>query len=53
MKVYIVTGTVDYEGDQILGVFASEELAANEVDVLENSDNWSYDCYGYDEWDVK
>ena len=52
MKVYIVTGTVDYEGGQILGVFLTEEAAATEVTDLERGDIWTFDSYGYEEWET-
>ena len=53
MKVYIVTGTTDYEGDQVLGVFTSEAAAEAEVTSLETSNSWTFDSYGYDEWETK
>jgi hypothetical protein len=45
MKVYSLLGFVDYEGQDLLGVFASVEDVMQHVESLNGS--WYYDDMGY------
>jgi hypothetical protein len=55
MKIYIVVGGVNYEGETTLDIYSDEAAAAAEVEKLQARPpaEWEYDYYGYDEFDVK
>jgi hypothetical protein len=54
-KVYIVVGGVDYEGETTLDIYSDEAKAVAKVEELEAraTEEWTYDYYGYDEFEVK
>lgn len=52
-KVYIAMGTINYEGDHIIGVFDSEEKAQARIDADLAEQGWHYDDYFIDENEVQ
>ena len=53
MKVYIVEGHVDYEGFEILGVFAYKKAAEARVETEKNKDGIiTYDHYEITEHEI-
>ena len=48
MKVYVALAGYDYEGDEIMGVYSSRELAENCIKGIKED----YDYTTINEWDV-
>ena len=53
MKVYILLGSFNYEGDSVIGVFSSEEKADEFLDKALREKKFLYDDYRVEEWDVE
>ena len=45
MEVYVLMGQINYEGDMILGVYASEEEAVNARNVYTRDCEMGFDSY--------
>ena len=53
MKVYIVFGEIDYVGDTVIGVFATQGLADAHIErVRHDRSKRKYDGYSVEEWEV-
>jgi len=50
--VYIIKGGIEYEGEEILGVYADEDAALKECDKLKKSRSDHYDWVDYDVHDL-
>lgn len=57
MKVYIVTGTVEYEFTEVLGVAKTKKIAGTiikkyKANLLKNTSETDYDSYDIDNYKV-
>lgn len=42
MKVYVLNRRIDYEGEQLCGVYSTIELARDAQRLADAADGWSY-----------
>ena len=52
MKVYVVTAGYDYEGDDVMGVYSTMELAQSCVDEMKANPKIYFDNYEIEEHEV-
>ena len=52
MKVYVVTAGYAYEGDNVMGVYSSLNLARECIDEMEDSPEFHYDGYDIEEHEI-
>jgi hypothetical protein len=52
MKVYAVVKTVQYEGDELIGVFASAEQAEQFIRAHKDFGKWQGSSFGYVECEL-
>lgn len=52
MKVYVVTAGYDYEGDDVIGVYSTMELAESSINEMKANPKIYYDNYEVEECKV-
>lgn len=52
MKVYVVTAGYDYEGDDVMGVYSTMELAQSCADEMKANPKIYFDNYEIEEREV-